>query len=180
MSVEIENTEMLTEIFKKHISKVLRNISEKVYNELKRNMKGVYSSNDSLYYDRTYNFLNSIIKPKIKTTKKGVSVVIGIDYTKIKPKISDNGTLNAHADINANSIWNGISISEALLTWLDEGTTKSHIHNKNQSNYWYDVMGGRGYDTDVEVDYKRLDRLIEDEIKTSFSDIGIVIKKTTN
>ena len=42
-------------------------------------------------------------------------------------------------------------------------------------------MGARGYEADVEIDYKKLDSIIQNEIKNTFSRIGsISVTKGTN
>lgn len=179
--MDITNSKMLSDVFKREIRTALNNISKTVYEQLRKNVKNIYSKSESIYYARTYDFFNAIIKPELKSEKDGISVVIGIDYSQIKPKIEHSGRLNAHADINGNTVWNGISISEALLSWLDKGTTNSSIHNQPETNYWYNVMGARGYEADVEIDYKKLDSIIQNEIKNTFSRIGsISVTKGTN
>ena len=174
----IDNDVQLQKILLQSLKKALQNISKNIYENLKKNVLKIYHTSESIYYDRTMYFFNSIIVPEIKISNNEVYVDIGMDYTKIKQKINQNNKLNAHMSIDSNSNWNGISISEALLTWLDQGTENSPIYNSPQTNYWYDVMGSRGYLSNLgQINYKKLDEMIELELNKGLSSFGTITKE---
>ena len=72
-----------------------------------------------------------------------ISITIGMDSSKIESFIGQSGKFNQHMSIDGSTSWNGIPISEALLTWWDEGTRNSFV-NLKPTNYWTDVFGDSG------------------------------------
>lgn len=103
-----------------------------------------------------------------------ISITIGIDSSKIESFIGQSGKFNQHMSIDGSTSWNGIPISEALLTWWDEGTRNSFV-NLKPTNYWTDVFGDSGRKDNP--NYYLLEKLIDGEINKALSKFGIVENK---
>jgi len=146
-------------------------IASTIAAELTSNIQSeIYNSPPSKYYDRTNEFLHSVIKPEVKVSNNEVSALIGMDYTKMRPKLTTPDKFNAHMSIDGNPNWGNTSVSEGLLTWWDSGTNNSVLPSVPATNYWYDVFGDRVGDS---PNYKKLDDLIEKVVTKHLKKFGI-------
>jgi hypothetical protein len=164
-TVIIESMRQSMESLAKNITdQLMKNINERIYS----------SGSSSQYYQRTYQFFDAIIMPKVEVKGNKVSVEVGMDYTKLKPQMGGEGQFNKHMGFPSVDSWRGMTVGEALLSWWDYGTADG-IVNLRQTNYWYDVFGDRAYSSDP--NYKKLDDLIDSIIHHELGEIGIVYKK---
>ena len=132
----------------------------------------IYSKPESEFYDRTREFLDSVIKPEVKTNGFSVEVTLGMDSSKMTPTQNDDRFFNAHMDIYGNEEWHGETIPESLLSWWDTGTTNSKLPSLPQTDYWFDIMGDRGYKDNP--DYQKAIDIIEETVEKELSKIGII------
>lgn len=125
------------------------------------------------FYERTGQFLESVIRnPEVKVEGNSISVTFGMDSSKMSPSMGFPGQLNKHASDKGVDSWHGMSVSEALLSWEDYGTDNSSFPSLERTNYWYDVMGDRGYKD--KPDYKTMEKTFNEIIYSELSKAGIV------
>ena len=158
------------------IQRAMKMASAKIGQELWMN---VFSRTSILpeteFYERTGQFLDSVIRiPQVEVSGNSVSVEIGMDSSKMSPMMGLPGQLNKHIGDKGVDSWRGMSISEALLSWEDYGTNNSSFPSLEKTNYWYDVMGDRGYKDDP--DYKTMEKTFDEIMYRELSKLGTITK----
>ena len=169
----IENDEQLRSVLLKEMKDAINEIADKIASDLDTSIrKEVYGRAESVNYTRTKDFLNSIIQPTVEVSGSEVSVVVGLDYTKLRPELNDDSFFNSHMSVNGSTNWaeTGVSVSEGLLAGFDIGTKNSKIHNITATTYWYDVFGDHASDN---PNYKKLDDLIDKIVTKHLKKFGI-------
>lgn len=167
----ILNDEQLTAELKKEMSEAIKEIAETIASELTKNIQDdIYAKPTSKYYDRTMEFLNSVIQPSVVVSGNEVSVTIGMDSKKMNSYYVGNGKFNSHMSIDGSSNWGSNSVSEGLLSWWDAGTNNKYLPSVPATNYWYDVFGDRA---GASPNYKKLDDLIDRTIEKHLNKFGI-------
>lgn len=165
----------ISDIIVKEVKKAISEVADEITQELYDNLTGIYMYPRSDFYNRTNDFLNALIKPKVTTNGNEVSVIVGMDSTMIhsNPRpTSRNRYFGEHASLDGSTTWKGKSIGEALLGWWDEGTQNDKTPSLPQTNYWYDVFGDRGYK--ATPNYTKLDKLLKNKIYEKLSRFGVV------
>lgn len=169
--MEIKDENQLKELISQELEKALRNIAQNISSQLTENiLQDIYGNPVSEYYDRTMQFLKSVIKPTVTIKGDSVSVTIGMDSSLIESSLGGKNKLNKHMSVDGSDVWNGIPISEAILTWWDEGTKNSPIKNLSATNYWTKVMGDSGRKNNP--NYNKLESVINQEIIKALSKFG--------
>jgi len=158
------------------IQRAMKTASAKIGQQLWMN---VFSRTSILpeteFYERTGQFLDSVIRnPKVEVYGNSVSVEIGMDSSKMEPSEGTPGQLNKHMDYQGNENWHGMSIAEALLSWEDYGTHNTSFPSLERTNYWYDVMGDRGFEDNP--DYKTMEKTFDEIMYKELSKIGRITK----
>ena len=172
----IKNEAQLREVIIENLRKSMESLAENITDKLMKNInERIYSvGSSSEYYERTYQFFDAIIIPKVEVKGNKVSVEVGMDYTRLKPQMGSEGQFNKHMGFPSVDSWRGMTVGEALLSWWDYGTTDG-IVNLKQTNYWYDVFGDRACSSNP--NYKKLDDLIDKIISQELGEIGVVYRK---
>jgi hypothetical protein len=173
---DITNDVELRTYVLKEVQKAMKIASNRIGQQLWLNVFSRISIlPETEFYERTGQFLDSIIRnPEVEVNGNSVSVVIGMDSSKMKPMMSSTGQLNQHSSYMGVDSWRGMSVSEALLSWEDYGTDNNIFPSLQQTNYWYDVMGDRGYKGNP--DYKTMEKTFDEIMYKELSNIGTVIK----
>lgn len=142
----ITNEIQLQNMLLANIAKAMKIASWQIRQELYINIfSNVSILPDSNSYDRTDEFLKSVINPVVKISGGSVSVEVGMDYTKMSSSVGGYAKYNQHMSLDKSTTWGGHTIPEWLLSWWDTGTSGANSpHWINKTNYWYDVMGDRG------------------------------------
>ena len=171
----INNDTELKAVMLKKISDALFEAASEIQNQLwTKVFSEVYGKSETAFYERTNQFFKSIIKPEVKTNGLEVSVTIGIDSSKMSPQIGRDGMFNKHMSQLGADSWRGMTISEALLSWYDYGTDNSSFPSIPQTNYWYDVMGDRGYKDNP--DYKNMKKTFDEIVNKEIGKLGFITK----
>jgi len=174
--MNITNDAQLKAAILKELSVALDKAATKIHDQLWDDiLSKIYSTPESEFYERTKEFLNSVIKPKVKINGFRVEVTVGMDSSAMTSKEDESHFFNKHMDIFGNSEWkreNDIKIPEALLTWWDEGTKGKSIHKIIGTDYWFDVMGDRGCKDNP--DYQKAIDVIDKIVDEELSKIGVV------
>lgn len=155
------------------VKKALAEVAQEITQELYDNLTGIYMYPRSVFYTRTEQFLNALIKPKVYVIDNEVTVTVGMDSTLIhsNPRPTDNNKqFGEHSSFDRSDKWHGKSIGEALLGWWDEGTSNNVAPSLPQTNYWYDVFGDRGYKDSP--NYTKLNKLLNDKLTEKLSKFG--------
>lgn len=151
------------------ISKVIKDFT----NDLKENIENKIYANDSSFYDKTYQILNSVINPIVEIRGNSIIAKLGINSSIIKSEIvKDNNKFNRHASVDNSSIWNGIPINEAVLAWWDKGA--NGIVPTPNTEYWKSVFGDYGFSNNPK--YSIFEESLNNEISKTLSKFGIVQK----
>ena len=155
----------------KEMKEAIKEIAETIASDLTRNIQTeIYNKPPSKYYDRTMEFLQSVIKPNVKVSNGEVSVTIGMNAMNMNSYWVGNGKFNAHMNVDGNSNWGSNSVSEGLLSWWDAGTRNDYLPSVPATNYWYDVFGDRAGES---PNYVKLDKLIDSVVKKHLNKFGI-------
>lgn len=171
--LNITNETQLRMVIVQELKKALQIAAQNIHDELWDNIfSRIYSKSESEFYERTQEFLDSVIHPIVKVNGFDVEVTIGMDSSRMHPRQGDSGMFNQHMDIYGNDSWHGKSIPESLLSWWDTGTTNSRLPELDKTDYWFDVMGDRGYKDNP--DYKNAQKIFDEAIVRELSKIGIV------
>ena len=170
----IRNEAQLKSILLGQMAGMFDNLSKDITTELMKNInERIYSQGSSTeFYERTYQFFDAIIIPQVKISGNKVSVEVGMDVSKIKPMMGEPHQFNKHMGFNSVDSWRGMTVSQALLSWWDYGTSNGNL-SLPQTDYWYDVFGDRGYS--AQPNYKKLDEMIEKAMKKGME--GFNVKK---
>lgn len=173
---DITNDVELRTYVLKEVQKAMKIASNRIGQQLWLN---VFSRTSILpeteFYERTGQFLDSVIRnPEVEVNGNSVSVVIGMDSSEMKPMMGSAGQLNQHMSYRGVDSWRGMSVSEALLSWEDFGTNNNTFPSLEKTNYWYDVMGDRGYKDNP--DYKTMEKTFDEIMYKELSKIGTVVK----
>ena len=175
---DITSEQELRKYMIKELGNAIKIAAEKIQDELWNNVGNqIYSHPQGRFYDRTHEFLKSVIQPKIKVTSKSIEVTIGMNSDVMNSGFGEPGKFNQHMSLNGDTSYEGKSISEWLLIWWDDGTEQKnnpYLPELPQTNYWYEVMGDRGSKDNPE--YKKFQKTFEDIVTQELSKIGQVNK----
>lgn len=172
---DITNDAELKAVLLKEISVALNKAAFEIQNQLWiKIFSEIYMKPESDFYQRTDEFFKCVIKPEVKVDGFTVSVEIGMDSSKMSPIIDSNPMFNKHMSQTGADSWRGMTISEALLSWYDYGTDNNVMPSVQKTNYWYDIMGDRGYKDNP--DYKNMEKVFDEIIYKELSKIGTVTK----
>lgn len=80
-----------------------------------------YNSYSPSNYERSWELLNSISVSSPKKISNTWQVEIYFDTTKIHPYSTPDGEWNKHMSLNGDTSYNGKSISEWLIEWIEYG-----------------------------------------------------------
>lgn len=167
----IESDEQLKSELIKEMQEAINEVAGTIAMELTNSIQSnIYNSPPSAYYDRTYEFLQSVIKPEVTVSGNEVSALIGMDYKKITARLTPPNKFNAHMSVDGNPSWGSASVAEGLLTWWDTGTNNAVLPSVPATNYWYDVFGDHANDN---PNYKKLDDLIDKVVTKHLKKFGI-------
>ena len=99
--MEIKDENQLKELISQELEKALGNIAQNISSQLTENiLQDVYGNPVSEYYDRTMQFLKSVIKPNVTIKGDSVSVTIGMDSSLIESSLGGKNKLNKHMSVN--------------------------------------------------------------------------------
>jgi hypothetical protein len=183
----INSEEELQQYLMGSIKTALDNAAKQIQDSLSMSIYyKVYSKTPSSYYKRTGNFLQSVIKPKVKMKGLELEVEIGLDSEKlnqIHSSMSNHFNTRMNLDgTNAYKIdpysWNGKNIKDMFYQWYDEGTTNSVLPSVPQTNFWYEVMGSRLSEDNPKNDkaYSKFEK----ELKKILSNYGTVVENVVS
>lgn len=112
---------------------ILQKYGEQVKNELRQAVKDTwYATGDTMYYQKTMDVLNSIeVKPVQSIGSNNWQVEIYFNPEQIHSVDNSGGFFPSHMNITDGlDNWNGISYSELIINWLENGEGSS-IYSRN-------------------------------------------------
>lgn len=135
----------------KEIKRALEKSSVEVEKRLRKYIqKEWYDSYKPEYYERTYQFINSITRTKVVNNRGRMSIAVYFDNDKIRASRSNKGLWNQHMSIN------GIDVSDAIVSWIEYG---NNPNNKPAAIYSYEGIGMIQHMVDwLEKEYTKLFR----------------------
>lgn len=157
-----------TEDFKKIVrDKVLQPLLKKLAKKVGKKLQDYinehwYVNSESEYYDRTYDFLTSVTDIEIKMSGKDCAYEVFIDYNKMSQHPSGAGMFGARTSLNDDTEYDGKSISEWLIQWIEKGQ-KSPVNSYEGIHMFENVS-------------EQLKTEINSLIYSSFAEMGISIK----
>lgn len=173
--MNITNDAQLKAAILKELSVALDKAATKIHDQLWDSVfSAIYSKPESDFYERTRQFLHSVIKPKVEIKGLNIEVTVGMDSDVMEPERSEDSIFNRHMDVYGSEYWKGEYIPEALLSWWDTGTSNNKFPSLPQTDYWLDVMGDRGYKENA-VYQKAID-VFDNAVEEELKKIGVVIK----
>jgi hypothetical protein len=112
------------------VKPILEEIAKDVANLLTRYVeKHWYIKRMSIlqgYYDRTYEFLDSITTTEVIQKGNKLSITIYFDYNKMSQTLGGYGMFGSRTNITNNATsYQGKSLSEWLVLWIEEGQDSS-------------------------------------------------------
>jgi hypothetical protein len=118
------------------VKPILEEIAKDVANLLSRYVeKHWYIKRMSIlqgYYDRTYEFLDSITTTEVVQKGNKLSITIYFDYNKMSQTLGSYDMFGSRTNITNNATsYQGRSLSEWLVLWIEEG----------QDSYIYSMEG---------------------------------------
>ena len=119
---EITTWSGLLKYLDKSVEKSMWKIGEEIRKVLKFNVQQHWYNNYTpTAYDRTMQVLDSIKVKGVNKLTSGYSVEIGFDYDMIAPASSITGNWNNHMSLDGSTSYQGKSIGELLVGWMDKG-----------------------------------------------------------
>lgn len=114
----------------KHLDKTVEKSMWKIGEEIKEVLKfnvqqHWYNNYTPSAYDRTFQVLDSIKVKNVNKILNGYQVEIGFDYDMIAPASSINGNWDNHMSLDGSTSYEGKSIGELLVGWMDKGQHSS-------------------------------------------------------
>lgn len=111
------------------INEVINDIAEEIETDLREKVREAYIStignkDDYFKYTPTYEFLNSITRPRAEVKNGEINIEIYFDPSKMTPKFREDEYWNAHMGMSGqeDDVWNGMSVPELLPFWIEYGT----------------------------------------------------------
>lgn len=111
-------------VLKPIIKKLAQKIGQRLQHYINDNW---YNEPESDFYDRTYNFLTSVMDMEITMRGMDFAMEIYIDYGRMWQSPPSDGKFGARTSLNRETEYGGKSISYWLIQWIEEGQ-KSPVH----------------------------------------------------
>ena len=78
-TVYIKNQEQLRKVLQSYVASALEKTQKEIYDVIQESINDYYKEYTPKYYDRTYKFLNSLVKPKIEIKGDTIECEVKID-----------------------------------------------------------------------------------------------------
>jgi len=152
MPINIKDMQGLEKYVKMTLEQALREMAKETAEFLSQMVKShIYRTPESNYYDRTMEFLNSITQSQVKKVGNELQIEVYFDSDKIYPHSSPPGSekFNAHMSLDGSASYNGRSIGNWLVEWLEEGFSggvlppqEGHFFIKETREWLVDELDG--------------------------------------
>lgn len=124
--MDVTNDEQLISIIKDGVKAALQEVSKQVADKLTLIIEQDWymsgGSDSSLWYERTYQFLNAITRTDIKRNGQyGFQVEVFIDPSLIESQYNEATFFNQHMSLDGSTEYQGKSIGEWLIQWIELG-----------------------------------------------------------
>ncbi len=134
----ITSIAQLKSLLEKRIQQALILTQEEIYDTIQKHLERFYDDYDPVYYERTYQFLNSLIKTNIEQKGNSISCSVQLDEDYLKYHYPGNPGWSGNVPAD------GIDVA----TWAND---PSHVHTHGYTvsgnvAWWSDAMeelGGR-------------------------------------
>ena len=78
-TVYIKNQEQLRKVLQSYVASALEKTQKEIYDIIQESINDYYKEYTPKYYDRTYKFLNSLVKPKVEIKGDTIECEVKID-----------------------------------------------------------------------------------------------------
>jgi hypothetical protein len=147
---------MLETVLKPLIRKLAKKISARLQHYINDKW---YNSPETEYYDRTYDFLTSIVESEVKMRNNDFSMEIYIDYEKMWQTPPSSGKFGSRTSLDSSTDFRGKPISYWLIQWIEEGQN-SPVHSYKGINMFGNVS-------------EELEKQLDSYIISCFNEMGI-------
>ncbi len=139
---DVSNMQQMEKVIEIQFAKTLEIVAQKVQAKLIQITGSQwYQANTSEFYERTWQFIQSISQSKVKKVGNNFEVEIFFDTDKIHSIEGQPGEFNAHMSLDGSTSWKGTPIPELIPIFIEKGqTSKVHpyegIHMIEQTREW--------------------------------------------
>jgi hypothetical protein len=134
------------EQFKFYINNILIECLEEISNQTGKELQKYvqsewYEAHSSIDYDRTMQFLNSIINTKVESKGGGFIVSVAFDEKSIIPNFLGSGMWNEHMGFSGAPFVGGLieTIEEGNLSPYSPPYARTGIHMLEKTAYWLTI-----------------------------------------
>ena len=78
-TVYIKNQEQLRKILQSYVASAIEKTQEEIYDVIQKSINEYYREYTPSFYQRTYKFLNSLVKPKVEIKENSIECEVKID-----------------------------------------------------------------------------------------------------
>lgn len=78
-TVYIKNQEQLRKVLQSYVASALEKTQEEIYDVIQKSINEYYREYTPSFYQRTYKFLNSLVKPKVEIKGNSIECEVKID-----------------------------------------------------------------------------------------------------
>lgn len=160
--MSIENSKQLNEAIKQLVLKpLITTLAEKIVEKLVGYVADNWynKTQQSEFYDRTYDFLTSIISSEITMKGFDFAMEVYIDYEKMEQISPTQDKFGSRVSLDNSRSYDGKSISYWLIQWIEEGQG-SPVHSYKGIHMFKNVS-------------KELETELDDYIIKSFNELKI-------
>lgn len=121
---DFKDMQGLERYIKMTLEQALKEVAKETAEFLSQRVQSdIYRKAESNYYERTREFLNAITQSQVKRVGNELQIEVFFDSSKIYPHSStpNSGKFNAHMSLDGSASYNGRSIGDWLVEWLEEG-----------------------------------------------------------